>query len=59
MSKITKWKFGLTTREIEEISPDEFIIHDYSSGWHQAKVDKETLDKVLSGNVSLLSLEWH
>lgn len=59
MSNITKWKFGLITREIEQISPDEFIIHDYSSGWHQASVNKETLDKLKSGELSLLSLEWY
>lgn len=56
---VTDWKIGFTTRQIEELGPDEFVIHDFCSGWKCADVNKDTLDKVKSGELSLLSLQWY
>lgn len=51
-------KFGLITRQIERISKHFYLIHDTSGGWLTAFVTRKTLDKVLSGEKSILSLNW-
>jgi hypothetical protein len=51
-------KFGLITRQIERISKHFYLIHDFSCGWQTAFVTRKTLDKVLSGEKSILSLNW-
>ena len=52
------WKFGLITRYVERVEDDIYQIHDTSSGWYTATVNKETLDKVTNGEISLLELNW-
>jgi hypothetical protein len=52
------WKFGLISRDIVRISEDEFQIHDTSSGWSVATINKEQLPGLISGDIDLLSLDW-
>lgn len=52
------WKFGMVTRNIERISKRKYIIHDTSSGWVYADVNIKVLEKVITGELSLLDLEW-
>lgn len=52
------WKFGLITREIYRKSEHRFEINDTSDGWQQVTVSKETMVKLLSGEKSLLTLNW-
>ena len=58
IGEIKDWKFGLITREVERISKTKYMIHDTSSGWSCAEVNKKTLDKLTTGEMSLLSLNW-
>lgn len=51
-------KFGLCTRTIERTGKDRYVINDTSNGWTQATITRKTLDKVLSGEKSLLTLNW-
>lgn len=59
-------KFGLITRKVERISKHFYLIHDTSgvylpcpkAYWQTAFVTRKTLDKVLSGEKSILSLNW-
>ncbi len=52
-------KFGLITREVEQITEDTFILHDTSSGWLQAVLNKEQYLKLLSNQLELSELEWN
>jgi hypothetical protein len=52
------WKFGLITRYVERISFNKYQIHDTSSGWYTATVDKETLDNLTTGKMSLIEIDW-
>lgn len=52
-------KIGLSTRQIERVSKTKYVINDFVDGWQQAKVDRLTLDGVISGKFSLLELEWY
>lgn len=54
-----EWKFGLITREVEQISDDLFVIHDLSSGWLTAEVNRETLEGLMNGTISLTTLNWN
>lgn len=50
------WKFGVCTREVSRISNDSFEINDFSCGWTSAIVNKETMEKLTAGEVSLLDI---
>lgn len=52
------WKFGLINREVYRISEDEFEIHETSGSWLVARVNKETLQGLKEGRISLLELDW-
>lgn len=52
------WKFGLVTRDVLKVKKDIFVISDCSSGWHEARINRETLLKVVNGEISLLDLNW-
>jgi hypothetical protein len=52
------WKFGLISREVYRISENLFEINDTSSGWVSATVGKRTMEKLISGEKSLLDLKW-
>lgn len=52
------WKFGLITRDVCRISKDKFEITDTSSGWQNATVTEKTMLKLLTGEKSLLTLNW-
>lgn len=52
------WKFGLITREILRVDKDKYVISDLSCGWYEAVVNRETLDKVVNGEISLRELKW-
>lgn len=54
-----EWKFGLISREVEQISDDLFVIHDLSSGWLTAEVNRETLEGLMNGTISLTTLNWN
>lgn len=54
-----EWKFGLITRTVVRISETMYTIHDLSSGWLVANVDIPTMEKLLSGEVSLTQLDWN
>ncbi|MGH2666086.1 hypothetical protein [Flavobacterium sp.] len=52
------WKFGLITREVERLSDDAFQIHDTSGSWVSAIVNLETMKKLTTGEISLLSIDF-
>lgn len=52
------WKFGLSTRDVFRSGFNTYVISDFSSGWVQATVDKDTLIKLFGGEISLLDLDW-
>jgi len=52
------WKFGLITRDVCRISKNKFELTDTSSGWHNVVVTEKTMLKLLTGEKSLLSLNW-
>ena len=58
IGEMIDWKFGLINRQVERISENDYLIHETIDGWHSAKVDKETLDKLFNGEMSLLELDW-
>jgi len=53
------WKFGLITREVFRVSENEFEINDLSHGWSTALVNKNTMQKLLNGEESLLNIEFN
>lgn len=53
-----EWKFGLITREIYRLSNDRFQLNDMSGAWLDVVVNKNTMLKLLTGEKSLLSLNW-
>jgi poly-beta-hydroxyalkanoate depolymerase len=52
------WKFGLITRDVCRISKNKFELTDTSSGWQNVVVSEKTMLKLLTGEKSLLSLNW-
>lgn len=54
-----EWNFGLCIREVYRHSENSFLITDTSDGWKEAEVNKERLQRVLDGEISLLSLNWN
>lgn len=58
VGEMKDWKFGLATRQIERTSPHRFKIHCTTDGWQTATVGPNTLYKVLTGKISLTSLNW-
>lgn len=53
------WKFGIITRDVYRVSENKFEISEVSGGtWYVAKVSKETMQKVLNGEVHLSELKW-
>ena len=53
------WKFGIITRDVYRVSENKFEISEVSGGtWYVAKVSKETMEKVLNGEVHLSELKW-
>jgi len=53
------WKFGIITRDVYRVSENKFEISEVSGGtWHVAKVSKETMQKVLNGEIHLSELKW-
>ena len=53
------WKFGLITRSVYRLSENEFEINDLSDGWHSANVDLQTMEGLLNGSISLLSIQFN
>jgi hypothetical protein len=53
-----EWKFGLITYYVYRAHEDRFEIDDTSGDWVRAEVNKETMTKILSGEVRLDSLNW-
>lgn len=51
-------RIGLSTRTIERLDVDKYRIHDLTTGWQYADVNEEDLGKVLTGELSLLDLEF-
>ncbi len=53
------WKFGIITRDVYRVSENKFEISEVSGGtWYVAKVSKETMQKVLNGEIHLSELKW-
>jgi hypothetical protein len=52
------WKFGIITRTIIKISENLYEIHDCSDGWQIARVNHEQFEKLIKGEISLLTLDW-
>jgi hypothetical protein len=52
------WKFGLITRTCYRVNEDLYEIHDCSDGWQIARVNHKTFEKLIAGEISLLSLDW-
>ena len=52
------WKFGLITRDVYRMSENEFDITETCGGWVNAIVDKQTMQGILEGKISLLELDW-
>ena len=52
------WKFGLITRDVYRMSEDKFDITETCGGWVNAIVDKQTMQDILEGKISLLELDW-
>lgn len=52
------WKFGLITRSCYRVNENLYEIHDCSDGWLVAKVNHETFEKLIVGEISLLTLDW-
>jgi hypothetical protein len=52
------WRFGLVNREVQRITEELFIIHDLSSGWQTATVNRKVMGELIKGEESLLNLEW-
>jgi len=52
------WKFGLITRTIVKTSEKEYQIHDFSHGWRTANVTMDTIEKLMSGQLTLTELDW-
>lgn len=52
------FKFGLITRTCYREKEDLYQIDDCSDGWQTAFVNHETFEKLISGEISLLSLDW-
>lgn len=59
IGKMIDLKLGLSTRQIERIEDKKYIINDFIDGWEQAEVDKETILKLIDGEISLLDLDWY
>lgn len=51
-------KFGLINRTCYRVSEDKYEIDDCSDGWVKAIVNHETFEKLTTGEVSLLTLNW-
>lgn len=51
-------RLGLSTRSVCKINDNRFEITDTCDGWQIATVNKQTLINVLSGEKSLLELNW-
>lgn len=58
IGEMKDWKFGLITRQVERISEKFYLIHETCGSWITAKVTKKTLDSLISGDKSLLTLNW-
>jgi hypothetical protein len=52
------WKFGFITRDIYRISEKEFELTETAGAWVNAKVDLDTMLKLVIGEVSVLDLDW-
>lgn len=52
------WKFGLCTRSIYRKKENLFEIDDTSDGWTSAYCNLETMKQLVSGEKSLLELNW-
>ena len=52
------WKFGIITRGCYRVSEDEYEINDFSDGWKTAKVNHETFEKLIVGEIGLETLNW-
>lgn len=54
----TDWKFGLVTRDVYRISETKFELTDTSHGWLNCIVNLDTMDRLISGEQSILELNW-
>lgn len=58
IGELKDWKFGLITREVQRLGKNEFLIHDISDGWKIATVNQKTFKELVSGKISLLSIDF-
>jgi hypothetical protein len=52
------WHDGYTTREIYRLDENRYEINDMLDGWHQAIVDKQTMQDLIDGKQELINLKW-
>lgn len=52
------WRYGLITREIYRKSEDSFEINDTSSGWTTCTVNKQQMNALYVGEMSILDLNF-
>ncbi len=53
-----KRKNVISTKEVEKINDNEFLVHSTTDGWLTAKLDKDEMVSYMIGEIDSFDLEW-